>query len=438
MNPEDQELRDALERRAEGAGLTPSSLAEVQRRARRIRRRRTALVATGAAAAIAVIAGVGVAVSPGLDHDGAPQPSTNTPAPLRTLAPSASASASPTAPPPSTATDPSASSSAPSLETFTVDLDDVTEGMGPELRIPYWFDGRLVDGNGGHAVPVQDRPQSPVLVNGTWHGMTTSPNDGTVRWNTYAADGSVADYQQAGSASVAVTPDGGTYAVVLDDGGIGKRLRVGGTGGSSWEVALGAGDGWEVAGILPDGNVVVGDPQGRAVVVHKGGKQDVLPGTTPQAVSPATGDIVVRTRDLADQQRSCWALVDESGKRTSGETCDYVPLGFSADGSELYAMDSGADNVSEGVSRIHLLDPRTLHPVASFSAAKGTALYVEDAAWMGDQLVVPVRGPAGGTLSWGLAFVSKSGVTIQHQATRPARGSHEPPYSFGAGPLDVG
>lgn len=419
-----EELEEALRRRADTAGLVPASLGEVQRKARDIRRRRTAVGVLGAAATVAVLAGVGVAIVPGSDDHGAPPPTSATPTPT--------ASPSPTSASPSPAT-PSGTASG-HVRTFTVDLDDVHESMGPALRIPNWSDGQLVDGNGGHAIPVKDRPESPVLDGSTWYAMTEDQTTGIAQWTTYATDGSIAHTDQAGSAKVAITPDGRTYAVVLADGGIGKRLVV--AGAQHWETALGAGDGWEVAGILPDGNVVVGDAQGRTVVVHPDGRQKTISGTTPQAVSPSSGAIVVRTRDLTDQQRSCWALVDESGKRVSKETCDYTPTAFSADGAGLLAMDSGADNISEGVGRLQLLDPSTLAPVASFTAAKGTALYVDQAAWMGDTLVMPVRGPAKGAESWGLALLSRDGVQVIAQAIRPARGT-VPPWSFGAGPLTI-
>lgn len=434
-------IREGLERRAERAGLVPSSLGEVQRRARGIRRRRTSWAVGGSAAAVVVLAGVGVALGPGLDHDGAPGPATTVPTPLH-VTPSASApsptsqssATSPSAPPPSSAVDPSTPAST-GPRSYVVDTRKVVEGNGPSLLIPTWMKGTLADGRGDHAVAIEEQPRWPVLDarTGRWHAMVTDPSTGEIRWNTYAADGSVASYEEAASDSVAVTPDGSTYAVVLKDAGIGVRLRV--AGAQQWEAALGSGDGWAVAGILPDGKVVVSDAQGRTVLVSRDGTQRTVPGSTPQAVDPVTGQIAVRTKDGGPA--SCWGLVGEGGSR-GPETCDDVPFRFSADGSEVAAFDAAADNVGEGVATVRLLDGRSLTPLATFTAAKGQWIDVQDAAWMGDRLVVPVRGPVDGTDSWEIALLSTDGATLIHASASPARGSTAPPYSFGAGPLDAG
>jgi len=432
------EIREALQRRADRAGLVPSSLGEVQRRARGIRRRRTGWTVGAAAAAIVVVAGLGVALGPRLDDRGAPAPATTGPTPSApgSASPSPTAPTSPSPPPPSTAIDPSASATGPTLETFTVDLNDVREGTGPSLRIPNWYRGTLTDAHGQHAVPVTDRPEWPVLDQrtGAWHAMVTEPATGEIRWNAYRSNGTVAGDEQAVSPSVAVTPDGSTYAVLLKDGGLGTRLVV--AGAQQWHTAIGGGQsGYEVAGILPDGNVVIGDSESRTTVVHPDGTQDHLPGTTPAAVNPVTGDIAVRTKQ-GDALDSCWGLESETGK-AGAETCDYVPVGFNASGTLLFAYDTGLDNVPDGTFRIHLLDARTLRPVASFTTAKGQSMDVLDAAWMGDSLVVPVRGKVGGAESWEIGLLSRNGVTLIPTTRAPARGDQPPPYSFGAGPLTV-
>lgn len=439
----DDRIREGLERRADRAGLVPSSLGEVQRRARGIRRRRTAWTAGAAAAAIVVVAGVAVALGPGLDHEGAPAPATTSPRPLVTTAPPSAAPSPSTPTGPSTAVDPStptSTSAAPA--SYVVDTRKVVEGTGPSLLIPNWLQGTLADGHGGHAVPVKERPLSPVLDarTGQWHAMVVD-STGEIRWNTYGTDGSVAHFDEAASASVAVTPDGRTYAVLLKDGGLGVRLQV--AGAQRWETAIGGGS-YEVRGFLPDGGVVITDAQDRPVVIHRDGTRSTVPGTVPLSpagaypvtVNPVTGRIAAPATQQGGHA-PCWGLVDESGDH-GPQTCDQLPMGFSADGSLAYAVDAGTDNAGGGVRRIRVLDGRTLALVATFTAAKGQTIDVLDAAWMGDQLAVPVRGPVDGTDSWEIALLSPdNGVTMIHASARPARGEGTPPYSFGAGPLDL-
>jgi len=261
--------------------------------------------------------------------------------------------------------------------------------------------------------------------------MTTDPSTGQREWTTYAADGSVADQQEAAASTVAVTPDGATYAVLLKDGGLGVRLVVGGA--HHWETAVGGGADYRLAGILPDGNVVVGTPASRTVVVHPDGTQEVVPGTQPAAVNPMTGQIAVAIDTRGGS--GCWALVSEGGLR-GPETCGEVPVGFSADGTQVVAYDATARDVVKGVARIRILDGRTLRPIATFTAAPGQTMDVVDAAWTDGALAVPVRGDVNGTDTWEIGLLSTAGVTFIHATATPASaGDAAPPYSFGAGPL---
>jgi hypothetical protein len=303
--------------------------------------------------------------------------------------------------------------------------------MPPALLIPNWTKGMLADGHGGHAVTIAQRVTQPVLdpQTGRWHALATDPQTGELRWNTYGSDGSVTDWEQAYGRKVAITPDGQTYALLLDDGH-GVRLSV--AGRQHWEAAIDRGNGNQMTGILPDGNVVVTNLDLRTVVVHPDGSQHVVPGgTASTTASAATGKIVLRTDDGSGTP--CWTLVDETGAR-GPQTCSYQPELFNADGSLLAAFDTTVRQWGAGVPTIRLLDATTLRPVASFTATKGTTFDLLDAAWMGDQLVVPVRGPAHGTDSWGLALLSTDGARVIGQATTPATGD-APPYAFGAGPL---
>lgn len=429
MNPE--ELRDALERRAETAGLTPSSVAEVQRRARGIGRRRTAAAVTGAATAVALIAGLGVALAPGFDDHGAPAPATRAPHPV-TSTPTPSTPSS-TAPSASTPARPSSSShSAPlptSAKRFRVPLDpNAGQTYGGAITIPNWINGMLVAGDGSRQRRVDRKVYNAVAdtVGGDWFGITTLR--GRLTWTAIDGAGASIDLGEARSDLVAVTPDGQAWAVILKAKGQ-WVLREYHPRRRDWPLGSDVQPGSGPVGFLPDGRIVLATGRGQVKIAATDGSISALPGdyVATTSASAATGAIVVQTSSVtADHPTACWAVVNADGRR-SASTCDWKLHSFSADGRLIWAT---RDDAGSTTGEVALLDATTLQPQAVFVPPSGGHFEMTYAAWDGSSLLTPVYADG----SYRLAWLSEAGVKLTRSLVTPGAAG-DPPYLFGAGPL---
>ena len=416
MNNSDDHITRALRQQADQIQEGPLTMADITGKARSIQRRRLLASVAGAAAVVAVIAPVGILALTDSDNGTAPPASTGTPTP-------------------STPTD----TAVPGPPTYTVDLtpSDVDGTTGGEPGIPMWMDGGIAAADGtttnvGQVVHgfVQD-------ANGNWAGMTQSPT-GDWQWTSFQDDGTVLTTEPATSDQVAVTPDGQSFAWISEfapDSPDPKQwqLTLSGPHAKVWPLDITADSGAAVVGILDDGSVVFDLGSGGVKIARQNGSitdlgKGLLAGSS---VSTATGAIAVQT-SYNDDGTSCWAIVDASGA-SKVETCDYALGQFSTDGSLIVGMDSQSDGL--GPARLYLLDADTLEPLATFEAPGfGTAkqgYFWGATAWTGGTILADVYADG----EWGLAWLSPDGVKMQRSANKPGDGT-EPPYLFGAGPLN--
>jgi hypothetical protein len=109
-----------------------------------------------------------------------------------------------------------------------------------------------------------------------------------------------------------------------------------------------------------------------------------------QSLTPLKGDVLsVRATDQShgalgvqtsynDDGTSCWAVRTSSG-RTGPKTCDWTIDAFSTDGAHFVGYPSGTDG--PGSATVGLLDAKTAKPVVSFEREGNADTYVADTAW---------------------------------------------------------
>ena len=429
---DEQRLEQALGRAADSADLVPSSLREVQARARGIQRRRTAVVLSGAAAAVVVAAGA-VAVLPTGSGDRvrpAPAPTSQTPTP----SPTASGSPSPTPTPTTPTPNPEPTGSAGGPVVYPVSMTPDAEGTtGGELPFPYQLDDGLVDPATAAVTPVPHllRHLTHDSDTGTWGGAY-SDGSGYYTWEWYDASGTLLSKVDTVT-SPAVTPDGRTVALPHPTAQ-GWVVDVTGPDGDWTTAPVPPSEGFYLAGFLPDGSLLAQPESGPTILSREGNR--AFPGgfARVQATSPVTGLVVVETRKTSDPQRVCWGLARTDGTVVR-QTCDVAPVGFNGDGTLLYGWDAGMDNPSE-LGEISIIDAATLEPVATFRAPHGGMFAGDEAVWAGDTLVVPVQGRLAGKVQWTLALLSRDGVTLPRSLYRdPPTDTYGSPFGLPLGPL---
>jgi len=411
MNNSDDQITRALRQQADQIQEGPLSMADITGKARSIQRRRMLASVAGAAAVVAVIAPVGILALTGNDNNAGP------------VAPSSTGT-------PTTPTSPSTPATAP---TYTVDLDPTEDGTtSGEPGIPMWMDGEIIAAD-GTATNVGREVHGFVLdPNGNWAGMTQNPT-GDWQWTSFQDDGSVLDTEPATSDQVAVTPDGQSFAWISQfepDEATPKQwqLTLAGPQAKVWPLDISADSGAAVVGILDDGSVVFDLGTGGVKIARQNGTVTNLGKGLlgASSVSTATGAIAVQT-SYNDDGTSCWAIVDIAGD-ANAETCDYALGQFSPDGSLIVGRDSDSDGI--GPSRLYLLDAASLEPLATFDPP-ANGYFWERTAWSGDTILADVYADG----EWGLAWLSADGILMQRSANKPG-GDTDPPYHFGAGPLN--
>jgi len=410
-NPEN-DLDRALRHQVEHLNEAPLTLGDVQQRARRIQRHRRIAASVAAAAAVAIIAPIGLLIT---DDD------------PRTLPPSKE--------PTTTTTGPSPTES--STQTFQIDLTPPAEGTtGGEPGIPYWFNGQLTSVD-GHVVPIASAVHNAIQdpTNGQWAGVVQD-DQANYAWTSF--DDSGADLQSfpALSDSVAVTPDGASYAYLA-------HLAPEGAGEPTWQLVLGGDDArsWDLGsaapprpgtgpvGILSDGTVVYEFEAGKPMLARPDGSTEAVPGQYLKTVaaSYATGRIAVET-SYNDDGTSCWAVIDSTGA-ADAEQCDYALGDFSADGHYVIGYPSDSDGL--GLTSVSILNSATLEPAATFTMPRNGFL-ATNLAWTGDKIVANAFFEG----TWHVEFLGADGV-LQLRSVAVSGDEFSPPFQFAAGPLNV-
>lgn len=416
-----EELGEALRHRADQTGLVPASIGEVQRRARRIHRRRQAVAVVGAAATVGVLAGIGVALIPGSGDHGAPTPTTTTrtptASPSRTAATPLPATRSP-APTGRTAS-PSGSHGKP---TYTVDLtptsqEGTTDG---EPMVPQWMDGTITDAHGTPTQVGRRLYSFAQLPSGGWIGTAYAGG----RWSVVTTDtkGTVTAEDDAPGEGIGVTPDGRSVAWFTRPAGTSGdwTLHLVGAHARTWKIGGGP---TGVVGILSNGDVVY-NVAGGVEIAHQDGSTSALKGAlTASSVATATNEIAVETGEAS----GCWTILDADSTQRHQATCGITGLGqFSADGTMI-----GGTLTSNSLGPTKLFMMKTDGSEVTTFAAPPGGDFSTAWTWSGSSIIVPTYD--GG--QWGLAWLSAGGVTTQRGVHTPSSDAQVPPYYFGAGPL---
>ena len=336
--PLEDQVHDALHRQADPLDRSPLTVTDVQRGARRIRRRRRI---TAGAAVVAVLA---VAVPLGLGMKG---PAQRTDAPTVTQPPSPS-------------------------EVGTVRIDPRSAPVGDELGVP------LLD---------VDRPSITVLGRTTalskpydsltpymdgWVGVVDE--EGALSLEFLDQDFRVTDGSRS-TGGLVVSPDGGHVAWTEYDG---DRWRVvsGDAAGADAQTYTPFAPSPEQRTVRPIGfvsgtEVLVSQTDAAGDVttfVADGGTPAEVPGLLkPLSASPVAGLAAGTTRVVKGS--ACSAVVDARNRTgaVAWQTCDHLLGAFSPDGRYIVGFAPDAD--AYGSPTLSVLDASTGEPVVAFEVA---------------------------------------------------------------------
>lgn len=366
----EQQLRSSLNRHASGQSGPGADLADVFGRARRIRRRRTALVASAAAVAVlavAVPAGVLVASR---DTSAPPPPvSTVTPSTVPTPTTGGSRSAVPTPPPSASATSASGAG-----------LGGIA--MGAPTTLTYLDPAGVM--HNGQPLPGGDYDDSGGQVSAfaPYHGGWLVAYD-DLTLTQFGADGhSVTNHPHGAPATITVSDDGMRTAWQIGQdvyAGISSGM---GEGETTWHVKPTEG----LVGYLDAGPVVSGG-QGYTILTGPHARSTIDSAITPNTVSQAADAIggVVGTVAAGDQQG---ALADAKTGAVYWKG-SWAPLSFSTDGKYVAAIPA-VDNGD--ASEIAILDARTGTLVARTAGITDQLHLTGQLAWDGDRVIFSAEG----------------------------------------------
>lgn len=393
------DIKDALNRIADGSAPDRLSLEHVQGRARQIRRRRTATAIVGSAATVAVIAGLGVVGMPSSSHRGDVPPATHSVSPSPTRAAEANAVG----------------------PVHHVRLDVPAEQtFGSAPGVPIWQHGAIEDVD-GTATPLPDRPftfaKDP--VSGGWVVVREQEAHADMVWidaKGAVTSGPVPTFDRG----LAVSPDGQLATLTQTTGQ--WTLTVGQDHvslGRTVEFAA-------IKGFTPKGEVVLEvDGTLRVADAYNGTVTDIAGAiaAVPSSAYPLTaigredGTWVARRGDGSTQ----WSL-DWAGVNSFSPDGRYVALV----GDPQHRIAGSADWDSEhATSTIWVRTAADLLPVAAFVAPDGG--YFWSWTWDGDDLLATVflKG------QWSLVRLSSDGFTVGRATAQPG-GGEAPAYVFGA------
>jgi hypothetical protein len=335
--PLEDQVHDALHRRADPVQRAPLTVGDVRTRARRIQRRRTIAAGAAVAAVLAVAVPVGLTMtSP--DPRSEVQPATPPLAPSVTGAVRIDARSAPVGDP--------ARITLVDVDAPSVTVDGETTDL-PETYdqiVPY-LDGWIAVSNDEGVLTYQQLGSDFAVLDrvGPVSPLTVSTERGRIAFAQYDGDHwSVIDLDAAGARQERWTafPSGPEDAAVRTVGFL-------------------PGDGVLVARTDPS----TGDQA--AIVASPDGTTRPLPGLIkPMSSSPSTGLVAGQTSYSDDG--SCWAVVDAAADpgAVAWETCDHSLGEFSPDGQHLVGFAPYLDG--NGSPTLSILDAATGDVVADF------------------------------------------------------------------------
>jgi hypothetical protein len=366
MNTDHDELEQRLERQLHDRadhlghlGAHPLGLADVTRRAGRIRRNRRLATGAGLAVAAAIVTPVAVLGIQGPDGDGRvdPAPSPDTPdAPAQ-------------------------------VARTTLAVTGLERGDAPEVEY-FTPDGVVLPGQGLQELDRSLQALVPSPADGGW--IAVEPDRLTLSY----LDG---DFQQQGGSSktdgLAVTPDGAWVSWSAPESGA-QTLLLHST------AEPGAGMAWdfpELPAISPVGFVAEDrvvfeatrdDGTVEAGIAEPDGSVTSLPGVVDvQSADPVQGVVAVQTR-YDGEVGGCFGVLDveKSTTEPAWETCEHSLGAFSPDGR--YVMATAADSDGFGLTRLDVLDAGTGDLVASFTQKRRAEISLVMPVWESAETIV--------------------------------------------------
>jgi hypothetical protein len=353
---DEKRLSRSLHDRAGDVTGAPLGLAEVQRRARGIQRRRR--IAGGLVAAGVVVAALPVALnlagSGGASRPVAPA----TTSPSSSVTPTGAPTATPS-PPQDEGVTPltvnGAPEGAPAAVTYLRGSTVVVPGSDP-VELPAAYDS-VAPYRGGW-LAVERRQGTPYVVHLDASGRVSGAKPGGDRI-VVSQDGVELSWAESG------------------------RLYLDTTNGHSEQpqsIALPKGGVASPVGFTAPGTVVarVDGPRSSFWVTNFTDLTTVQGVVKVSATDEAHGVLGVQT-SANDDGTSCWAVRSNAGNEVETRTCDWQIVTFSPDGKHLVGYPSDSDGI--GAAAVRLLDTATAKPVTGF-ARQGTGdTYVSDVVW---------------------------------------------------------
>ena len=410
MNDNDDlttDLSRTLQDQAHSMDGSSLGLADVQGRARSIRRRRTATAVVGAAAAVALIVPTAALATHQIDRSNEPLPATNS------VSPTPSETTSPDRQP------------APGV----LDVSDLPTGPAP--RMDYVYDGRLhwPDGGVGDVNTRYEPDQFVELVDGSivWH---TSDENGTGYVEIRDPDGGYDDpvrtdsgvsTNSAHSIAAWVTPTGqvtifegwASQPRPLGDPISGSDLRVGPITGSA-DVAPGhPGPNCQESSCTVIVNVH--DSPNQPWEVSESGSQPLTDGGYLDVNDVSQSGLTIGFTKITDSS-TCSKLLG-GGEFQGFSTCQHQLSSFSPDGRLIQALPSYFDGVGPGGIGMYDLEGTLLF---ERSSDESTQAFLSEATWEDDtHLVAPMFQDG----NWAIVRVASDGS--MEYAVAPVKGPYD-------------
>jgi hypothetical protein len=360
--PLEDQVHDALHRRADGVQRSPLDVTDIRTRARRIQRRRRVAAGAAVAAVLAIAVPVGLTMVGSVQRSDVP------------LAPQ---------PPPTIASG-----------TVRVDARSAPDGDAPSLAMIDVNGPTLINGDSEVDLPGQYDEITPYLDG--WLGILT--NEGALTAQVLDADFTV--QSQAPSNGLIVSPDasriawtewtdGRWYVVDADASGAREERRT--------ELLVGPRDqGATPVGFVSDAEVVVSQVVAndgtRTNLVADGSAAVEVPGMIEAKAATAATGVVAGLTSRAKDNSTCSAVFDATTRTgtPAWTTCDHTLVSFSPDGRFVAGFDSYL--TANGSPAMSILDAATGSTVIDFdlAGARNSVTGINEIAWEDDDTMIAV------------------------------------------------
>ncbi len=369
MSDQDR-LGEALRHRADDlTDQHPLTLADVQGRARGIRRRRIAVSGLAAAAVLAIAVPAGLVVGGQVGRDD------------RTEPPVATHTSDPT--PTDTPTEPSTPSPSGAAQHQVV-LTTNVEAKGTEPGIPYLFDGSITLADGS-TVPVKAAYQDVVSLGDQWLAVRRDDN-GNAILDTLDSSGTVTDSTTI-TGPLAVSEDGSVVAWGTPRGEV--MTQVAGQQPVRINNLSEPNATPMPVGVLGSGSCL--ETEGKSCTVFWNSGQGGAYYSSSHGITDQAGENLLKVNGVApngdisavvsaDDQGSCSIVQRADSYKMRWSTCDYTLGKFSPDGKYVIGRPAYLDGIGDGF--VAILDAKDGTVLADFRPAEGADFtFLNNAAW---------------------------------------------------------